>query len=1022
MTRRNLEEMSKEELIRELQKQDRALREAQQRLLEELSVRYSDPHDFSPLAYCTLDPEGRIKDLNLAAAALLGVHRDALVGSSFASVATLKNRHLFYAHMEKCLRQSERVTSELTLRDEKRGTRTVQIISDPRRDQGGATTAYRTILVDLSDLRAMENRLRLLSEAGERLGSFFEYTAAIEAVARIVVPALSDLCMIDVASEAGTLERKVVLFADPKKQATLAERLMQFTARPGWQSPQARVIASGDPMLLSEMPAEPGEPRSDENRRADPMRVADIRSLMVVPLKARGRTFGALTMASAESDRRYSPLDLQVAQDLSSRIAMALDNARLYDEAQRANQALRLAEAQSSGIVSISADAIISIDEDYRMTLFNEGAEKVFGYSKAEAVGAPLDMLIPQRFRAIHRQHVARFAAGEQTSRRVNDRGAELFGLRKNGEEFPIDAAISKLVVGSKRILTVALRDVTEQKRIESDQRFLAEVGAALVATLDYGEMLTTVAQMAVRAFADFCFVDIVDQDGQLQRVRVVGRDPSKQWVCDLLTDVRIARDREHLGWQAIEWKHPIRVQKVTAELLVSMAQSDEHLRALRAMEARAIIAVPLVARGELVGALKFVSTNPGGYGEADLLLAEGFAYRAALAIDGARLYRTARKAIQARDAVLGIVAHDLRNPLGTIGLQAQLLRVEEREPGRRSKPAEAILRAVARMKRLTEDLLDVTRIEEGQLSIERKRVRAGQVVVDILESEKPLASGASLDLRIEVPPKLPDLWADRDRLMQVFENLIGNALKFTARGGCITIGAKPREGEVLFWVADTGEGVPADEVEHLFERFWQARKADRQGAGLGLAIVKGIVEKHGGKIWVESKIGVGTTFLFTVPTASSEGEHAPRDTEEAPPGEKARPVRILIVDDEPRALSALQSLLMEEGFFVETAQSGSEAVSKLAGFVPDVLVADVEMSGLNGVELTARVRKQLPEIPVILMTGHDETHELVEVALQDARVDYIGKPIDIEEFVHAIRRALVEPSHHARPAGERDS
>jgi signal transduction histidine kinase len=183
-------------------------------------------------------------------------------------------------------------------------------------------------------------------------------------------------------------------------------------------------------------------------------------------------------------------------------------------------------------------------------------------------------------------------------------------------------------------------------------------------------------------------------------------------------------------------------------------------------------------------------------------------------------------------------------------------------------------------MNRLIQDLLDVTRMEAGQIPLAQAPVQPANVVRDTIDTQKPLAASASLDLQVELSPNLPDVWADRDRLLQVFENLIGNALKFTERGGRITIGATPRAHEVLFWVADTGAGVSADNIPHLFDRFWQAHKAERRrGAGLGLPIVKGIVEAHRGRIWVESTLGRGTTFFFTIPTVSraeeSRGEQA---------------------------------------------------------------------------------------------------------------------------------------------------
>lgn len=376
----------------------------------------------------------------------------------------------------------------------------------------------------------------------------------------------------------------------------------------------------------------------------------------------------------------------------------------------RLEEALRLSEAKSSGILAISADAIVSIDANRRITLFNEGAEKIFGWRKAEAMGQPIDILIPERFRTDHMRRLDVFAAGPHTAGRMGGPAGGIFGLRKNGEEFPADAAISNFEVSGTRILTVSIRDMTEQKRLESELR----------------------------------------------------------------------------------------------------------------------------------------------------------------------------RALQTRDEVLGIVAHDLRNPLHSIGIQAALLRRRGPEPERRSqKPADTIQRAVARMNRLIQDLLDVSRMEAGRLSIAHARVSPARAVLDVVETQKHVAEALALALKLEVADDLPDVWADRHRLQQVLENLVSNSMKFTQRGGAITIGAAPRDGEVLFWVADTGIGLGPDEVSHVFDAFWQARKDARRGAGLGLAIVKGLVEAHGGRIWVESRPGTGSTFSFTIPTAPPMEEQRP----EAAPG-----------------------------------------------------------------------------------------------------------------------------------------
>lgn len=534
----------------------------------------------------------------------------------------------------------------------------------------------------------------------------------------------------------------------------------------------------------------------------------------------------------------------------------------------RAEEELRLAEAKASGIVSIAADAIISIDEKQRIMLFNEGAEQIFGYTKAEAIGASLDQLIPERFRGTHRSSIERFAAGGASARRMGERGEEIFGLRRTGEEFPADAAISKLDIAGTRILTVALRDVTEQKRFENEQKLLAEVGSVLASTLELQSILTSIGQLTTRTLADACVVCTVDERGEAHRLDAMIRDPARGWIRDALVQRSFDRARAREIWSELEANRSVLMARVSPEMVAASAQSDEHLRILRALDPRSVIAAPLFAHGRLVGAMGLISSAPGRvYTPADVRFVEQVAQRAALAIDNAQLYAEARRAIQTRDEVLGIVAHDLRNPLGAILMQVALLRKLGGEQDRRlGRTADSIERSVMRMSRLIEDLLDVTRMEEGHLSVEPVRASVHQAMSDAIQAQEALAAASSLELRIEAARDLPEVWADRDRLLQIFENLIGNAVKFTGAGGIITVGAAPRASDVLFSVADTGAGIAAEDVPHVFDRFWQVQRGRRRGAGLGLPIAKGLVEAHGGRIWVESASGRGTTFFFTIP------------------------------------------------------------------------------------------------------------------------------------------------------------
>lgn len=202
----------------------------------------------------------------------------------------------------------------------------------------------------------------------------------------------------------------------------------------------------------------------------------------------------------------------------------------------------------------------------------------------------------------------------------------------------------------------------------------------------------------------------------------------------------------------------------------------------------------------------------------------------------------------------------------------------------------------------------------------------------------------------------------------------------------------------VRFWIADTGNGIPSAQLSHLFDRFWQGGRADRQGVGLGLPIVKGIVEAHGGCIWVESAPGRGTTFFLTIPTKASYPKRALNES--APPVKPRGPdVRILIVDDDAESLAALRGFLQSAGFTLETARDGADALLRLGSFVPDILITDVQMSGLDGIALAAQVRQLHPDISIILMTWLDQNEEAIMAGLEKKRTYYVAKPVEIEGF-----------------------
>ena len=239
------------------------------------------------------------------------------------------------------------------------------------------------------------------------------------------------------------------------------------------------------------------------------------------------------------------------------------------------------------------------------------------------------------------------------------------------------------------------------------------------------------------------------------------------------------------------------------------------------------------------------------------------------------RARTAAEAAVRSRDQVVSIVSHDLRNPLNTVSLAAHYLldsppAPEEWPTARRQ--LEMIQRGSDRMNRMIQDLLDVTRIESGHLVIERAPIAVESLMDEVATALRPDVERHGQRFDCQVKSGLPVVSGDRDRLLQVFANLVDNAVKFTAAGGTITVAADGDHRAVLFWVADTGAGIPADSVAHLFDRFWQASRTDRRGIGLGLSIVKALVEAHGGTMAVESELGHGTTFRFSVPVAAPIG------------------------------------------------------------------------------------------------------------------------------------------------------
>lgn len=527
-----------------------------------------------------------------------------------------------------------------------------------------------------------------------------------------------------------------------------------------------------------------------------------------------------------------------------------------------------MTDAILAGIVTISADAVICVDASQTIIFFNEGAESIFGYRADEVMSQPLEMLIPERYRASHSSHVRDFGRSKVKARRMGERG-QILGLRKNGEEFPAEAAISHLGEADQSVYSVVLRDVTDRRRAHETQRFLAEAGETLASSLGAEQTLRNVAKLAVPRLADACIVHSF-HDGKFYGVAVSHIDPARAAKLEReRTEHPVDPSGDHPVAEVIRALHPIVWGGPdTGPDMPESARPD--LTDIFSKIPAAGIIMPLSARDQLLGVIALYREKA-RYDRNDLFLAEELARRAAVAMDNARLHDLVRTGIQARDDMIGIVSHDLRNPVNAVKmLTGAMLHRQREEPltAEMADYASVIRQAALQMDELIRDLLDVTRVEAGRLAVDLKRENTEELLSDALRTLAPVTNQKSISLRLNAPDDLPDVMADRERIAQAISNLVGNAVKFSPAGGEIIVRVAMLNGEILFSVTDKGQGMTAEQLSHAFDRFWQSSRTDRQGAGLGLAITKGIIEAHGGRIWAESSPASGSTFYFTLLTA----------------------------------------------------------------------------------------------------------------------------------------------------------
>lgn len=409
--------------------------------------------------------------------------------------------------------------------------------------------------------------------------------------------------------------------------------------------------------------------------------------------------------------------------------------------------------------------------------------------------------------------------------------------------------------------------DITHLRRRDSADRILAKAGAALAEPLAAQEALRRVAQACVPDLGDWCIVDLISDDGAEFQFGVAHANPAHEGLVRELRDrYPLKDDVENIVWSVLRSRRARLGSHLSDPLVHSSSPTHDHVRLVASLDPRSYMVVPLVARGRTLGAITVVSAQR-AYDAADLEVAEELGRRTALFVDNLRLYAQAQAAVRTREDLLAIVSHDLRNHLSPISTAASLLLKRTPDDPSARRPLEAIQRSAGRMNHLIGALLDAASIESGKFSIASKACDLAAVIEEAVNEMRDVAARQSVRVECNVVEiRALELECDNERIFQVLSNLLSNAVKFTPRDGKIIVNAAIRDLNVTVSVIDEGPGISAEDQQHLFERYWSRSRPGTSGTGLGLYISKGIVEAHGGQLWVNTGSGAGSAFSFSLP------------------------------------------------------------------------------------------------------------------------------------------------------------